>query len=152
MSVPGFLRQRGFLLLALLWLPAGIVGTAAFRGLGSAEFGSWKIAVLMASQSLIVVAPCGLPLALACRRLWMFGYRRAAWTAGTALGAARKYRRAAWTAGTALGAATVATSLFAGLFGPLGIAACAVVLSFPVWVTVIWLGRKRRPRGPGTMA
>ena len=135
MSVPGFLRQRGFLLLALLWLPAGIVGTAAFRGLGSAEFGSWKIAVLMASQSLIVVAPCGLPLALACRRLWRLGYRRAAWTTGTALGAA-----------------TVATSLVAGLFGPLGIAACAVVLSFPVWVTVIWLGRKRRPRGPGTMA
>ena len=135
MTVPGFLRQRRFLLLALLWLPAGIVGTAAFRGLGSAEFGSWKIAVLMASQSLIVVAPCGLPLALACRRLWMLGYRRAAWTAGAALGAA-----------------TVATSLVAGLFGPLGIVASALALSLPVWVTGIWLGRKRRPRGPGTMA
>ena len=128
MSVPGFLRQRGFLLLALLWLPAGIVGTAAFRDLGSAEFGSWKIAVLMASQSLIVVAPCGLPLALACRRLWMLGYRRAAWTTGTALGAA-----------------TVATSLVAGLFGPLGIVACALVLSLPIWVTAIWLGRRRQP-------
>lgn len=131
MAAPGFSRQRGFFLLALLWLPAGIVGTAAFRGLGSAEFGSWKMAVLMASQSLIVIAPCGLPLALACRRLWRLGYRRAAWTAGTALGAA-----------------TATTSLIAGLFGPLGIVACAVVLSLPAWVTVIWLGRKRRPRGP----
>ena len=28
MVAPGFSRQRGFLLLALLWLPAGIVGTA----------------------------------------------------------------------------------------------------------------------------
>ena len=55
------------------------------------------------------------------------------------------YRRAAWTTGTALGAATVATSLIAGLFGPLGIVACALVLSLPIWVTAIWLSRRRQP-------
>ena len=42
-------------------------------------------------------------------------------------------------------AATVATSLIAGLFGPLGIVACALVLSLPVWVTAIWLSRRRQP-------
>ena len=46
----------------------------------------WLPMVLMAAPSLIVVAPCGLPLALACRRLWWLGFRRAAWSVGAALG------------------------------------------------------------------
>ena len=36
----------------------------------------------MAVPSLVFVAPCGLPLALGCRRLWRLGFRRAAWWAG----------------------------------------------------------------------
>ena len=62
------------------------------------------------------VAPCGLPLALGCRRVWRLGYRRGAW----------------W-AGTGLGAVTVAASLLAGLLGPLAIAVYAAVISLPVW-------------------
>ena len=74
--------------------------------------------------SLAVVAPCGLALALGCRRLWRLGYRRGAW----------------W-AGIALGAMTVAASVFAGLLGPVAIAICAVVLSLPIWAAWYWLSR-----------
>ena len=77
-----------------------------------------------------MAAPCGLPLALACRRLGRLGYRRAAWIAGTVLGAA-----------------TVAASLPAGLFGPPGIAVVALLLSLPVWVAALWLGRRARAGG-----
>ena len=59
--------------------------------------------------------PCGLPLALGCRRLWRL-----------------RYRCAAWVAGTGVGAVTVGASLVAGLLGPVAIAAYAVVLSLPV--------------------
>ena len=47
----------------------------------------WVTVALMSAQSLIYVAPCGLPLAMACRRLSRLGYRRAAWVAGIGLGA-----------------------------------------------------------------
>ena len=40
-----------------------------------------------AAGSLVLVAPCGLPLALGCRRLWRMRRRRAAWVAGICLGA-----------------------------------------------------------------
>ena len=85
----------------------------------------WLTMLLMSAQSLALVAPCGLPLALGCRRLWRRGYRRAAWTAGVGLGAA-----------------TVAASLVAGLLGPLAIAVYAVLLSLPVWIAGWWLGRR----------
>lgn len=58
-------------------------------------------AVATAAGSLLPVAPCGLPLALGCRRLWRL-----------------RYRRAAWTAGIGLGVVSVAASLVAGLLGP----------------------------------
>ena len=76
----------------------------------------WQWMALMWAGSLVPVAPCGLPLALGCRRLWRLGYRRAAWTAGTGLGAV-----------------TVAASLVAGLLGQIAIAVYAAVLSLPVW-------------------
>ena len=51
---------------ALLWLPAGVAATAALRfGPSSAAAEDWPTAALTASVSLIVAAPCGLPLALA---------------------------------------------------------------------------------------
>ena len=79
---------------------------------------------LMWAGSLVPVAPCGLPLALGCRR-WRLGHRRAAWTAGIGLGAV-----------------TVAASLVAGLLGPVAIAVYAAVLSLPVWAAWWWLKRR----------
>ena len=78
----------------------------------------------MIVSSLVVVAPAGLPLALACRRLWRLGHPRAAWAAFVVLGPA-----------------TVAASLLAGLLGPLAIAVYASVLSGPVWIAVAVLSR-----------
>ena len=78
--------------------------------------------VPMMVVSLVPVAPCGLPLALGCRRLWRLGYRRTAWTVGVGLGAA-----------------TVMASLVAGLLGPVAIAVYAAVLSVPVWIARYWL-------------
>ena len=112
----------GFWLLALLWLPAAVAATAAVRFAGGplagADFGP-------ALLSLAPVAFCGLPLALACRRLRRLGYRRAAWATGAGLGAA-----------------TAAAALVAGLLGPLAIAVAAVLLSLPAWIAALLLGRR----------
>ena len=94
------------------------------EGLG-VDFGIGPATALTAAGSLVLAAPCGLPLALGCRQLWRLGYRRGAW----------------W-AGTGLGAVTVAASLMAGLLGPVAVAAYAVVLSLPVWLTGGWLARR----------
>ena len=128
METRGFIRRRGFWLVALLWLPAGVMATAAVRfgpGTGSVPPGMWVMAMLMSGGGLVFVAPCGLPLALGCRRLWHLGYRRGAW----------------W-AGIGLGAVTVAASLLAGLLGPLAIAIYAAVISLPVWIAWWWLARR----------
>ena len=118
-----------FWTLALLWLPAEVVATAVVRfgadGGPAAEPGMWLAAVPMMEGSLVPVAPCGLPLALGCRRLWRLGYRRGAWMVGIALGAV-----------------TAAASLVAGLVGPVAIAVYAVVLSVPVWIAWYWLVRR----------
>ena len=84
--------------------------------------GPWLAAMAMEGLSLAPLVPCGLPLALGCRRLWRLGYRRGAWIAGIALGAT-----------------TVMVALPAGLLGPLAIAACAVALGVPVWLAWWWL-------------
>ena len=111
--------RRAFVALALLWLPAVIAATAVFRGMGvPVEPQAWL--------SLVFVAPCGLPLALGCRRLWQLGYRRAAW----------------W-AGIGLGAVTALASLVAGLLGPLAIAVYAAIISLPVWIAWSLLRRSR---------
>ena len=113
---------------ALLWLPIGLVASAAIRfGLTGVGSGEWVTAIAMAGSSLIVAAVCGLPLALACRRLGRLGHTRPAWIGGAALGAA-----------------TVAASLPAGLFGPPVVAVVAMLLSLPVWIAVFWLGRRAR--------
>ena len=126
MEERGWIARHGFWPLALLWLPAGVVAQAAVR-FGPATDGApdpamWAATVLMAVSSLVVAAPCGLPLALGCRRLWRLDYRRGAW----------------W-AGVALGALTVAASVFAGLLGPVAIAVCAAIFSLPAWAGWWWL-------------
>ena len=118
---------------ALLWLPAGVVAQAALRvacpGLraGGPSVGAFANAgeAMAALGSLAVGVPCGLPLALGCRRLWRLGYRRAAWAAGIGLGALT----------------TVAT-VVAGLLSPVAIAVSAAVLSLPVWIAWLWLARR----------
>ena len=87
--------------------------------------GAWLQALLAGAGSLAFVAPCGLPLALGCRRLWRL-----------------RYKRLACAAGIGLGVATIAASVVAGLPGPVAIAVCAVVLSLPVWGSWWWLAHK----------
>ena len=116
------IERRGFWAPALLWLPAGLVATAVLR-FGN-EPATWAMLPLSA-VALLPVAPCGLPLALGCRRLWRLGYRSTAWTAAIVLGVV-----------------TVAASLVAGLLGPIAIAVYAVILSLPVWVAGWWLNRR----------
>ena len=64
------IERRGFWLLALLWLPAGVITTAALRFAPETGPEMWAPMLLMSAGSLMPVAPCGLPLALGCRRLW----------------------------------------------------------------------------------
>ena len=116
--------RPGFWFLALLWLPLAVAASAAARFAGAPPAGAELGPALL---SLAPVAVCGLPLALACRRLWRLGYRRAAWTAGGGLGAA-----------------TAAAALFAGLLGPAAIAVAAALLSLPVWAAVFLLLRRNR--------
>ncbi|MDE3260780.1 MAG: hypothetical protein OYL41_02235 [Acidobacteriota bacterium] len=120
-----WIARHGFWPLALLWLPAGVVAQAAAR------FGSLAVAFADAGEAmaalwaLAVTVPCGLPLALGCRRLRRLGYRRGARAAGAGLGAL-----------------TIMATVFAGLLGPAAIAVCAVLLSLPVWIVWLWLARR----------
>ena len=124
MDAREWMMRLGFWLLALLWLPAGVVAQAAARfGSSHAAFAA-PGELLAALGSLVPVAACGLPLAVGCRRLWRLGYRRAAWMAGFGLGVV-----------------TIPAAVFAGLLGPLAIAAGAVLLSLPVWIAWWWLAR-----------
>ena len=118
------MARQGFWPLALLWLPAGIVAQAALRFGPSAGAFADAGEAMAALVSLAVVVPCGLPLALGCRRLWRLGYRRGAWLAGIVLGVV-----------------TVWAAVVAGLLGPAAIAVGAAVLSLPMWIVWLWLTR-----------
>lgn len=117
--MPTITRRLAFGLLSLLWLPAGIAATALVRGM------PWPVEPY-AWLSLVVTAPCGLPLALACRRLRRTGYP------GTA-----------WAAFAVLAPVTAVSSLFAGLLGPVAIAIYAMVISLPAWILSTFLRRTR---------
>ena len=109
----------GFWPLALLWLPAGVVAQAMLR------FGPSAVAFADSGEalgSLSIAVPCGVPLALGCRRLRRLGYRRGAWAAGIGLGLP-----------------TVWITVIAGLLGPVAIAVSAAVLSLPAWAAWRWL-------------
>ncbi len=129
MEMKAWKERYGFWALALCWLPAAVLLQAAVRFLpqagGAPEAGMLMMAAVMSVSSLIVLAPCGLPLALGCRRLWRLGRRLTAW----------------WL-GVSLGALTVAASVFAGLLGPVAIAAFALLASAPVWAASWWLARR----------
>ena len=129
MEAHGLFNGRGFWALALLWLPAGVVAQALVRFLPEtgpqADAGLSATMLPMLAASLVVVAPCGLPLALGCRRVWRLGYRRGA--------------RWAWIG---LGAVTVAAAVLAGLLGPVAIAVYAIALSLPVWGAWWWLANR----------
>ena len=119
MTAHAFLTRYGFLLLALLWLPTGVAVMGLFRVFDGPQsvYEPWPMVLLGIAQSLVFLALCGLPLALACRRVWRRGYPRSAWILGALMGTA-----------------TVSASLLAGLLGPLAIAAYSAVLSVPVWI------------------
>ncbi|MCY4030125.1 MAG: hypothetical protein OXH75_27925 [Acidobacteria bacterium] len=110
---------------ALLWLPAGVAAQAMLR-FGPPTVGFADAGEAMAAFGLLAVTvPCGLPLALGCRRHRRLGYRRGAWLAGIVLGAT-----------------TVCATVIAGLLGPAAIAVGAAVLSLPVWIAWLWLARR----------
>ena len=120
-----WIARHGFWLLALLWLPAGVAAQAALRFGPSAGAFADSGEAMAALGSLAVTVPCGLPLALGCRRLRRLGYRRAAWAAGIALGVL-----------------TVWATVVAGLLGPVAVAIGAALLSLPVWIAWLWLARR----------
>ena len=123
MDKRGLIGRCGFRAPAFLWLPAGLVAFAVLRF--RPDPAAWESMLLLWARSPVAVAPCGLPLALGCRRLWRLGYRSTAWTAGVVLGVV-----------------TVAASLVAGLLGPIAIAAWALVISLPAWIAGWWLARR----------
>ena len=122
-----------FWALALAWLPLGILLQTALRNLpGLFLVGvplSFPPGMLGALFSLVPVAPCGLPLALAWRQIYRFGRTRAAWTAFAILAPL-----------------TAFASLYAGLLGPLAIAAYAAVFSLPAWILYAALRGKIPPQ------
>lgn len=132
MTDPQSGQGPGFWIPALVWLPAGLVVVTLFRmttvfGGMSAQMGQQMVFAIPAMLvGLAVTAPCGLPLALACRRIWRTGARGAAWTAFAILGSL-----------------TAVATLFAGLLGPIAIAIYAAVLSVPAWILYAIL--RRRP-------
>ena len=127
-----------FYLLALLWLPVGVVASALFRFGVAGSLREWllpltaglplaeRIAIAASMWlPLLTVAPAGLPLALACRRLHRKGYRVIAWAAMAVLSVV-----------------TVAATLVAGLLGPAAIVIYALALSLPVWLAALLLPRR----------
>ena len=122
MDAGRWIVRHGFWPLALLWLPAGTVAQAALRFGPSAGRFADSGEALAALGSLAIAVPCGLPLALGCRRLRRLGYRRGAWVAGVVLGVF-----------------TVQATVVAGLLGPVAIAVGAAVLSLPAWAAWRWL-------------
>lgn len=55
MGDQGLIKRRGFWLLALLWLPAGVIATAALRFAPEAGPGMWLSMILMSTGSLVPV-------------------------------------------------------------------------------------------------
>ena len=121
-----------FWLLALAWLPLGILLSALLRhlpGLATGNSLSMSFGMLAGLVSLAILAPFGLPLALAWRQMQRTGHARAAWTAFGILAPL-----------------TAFASLFAGLLGPFAIGAYAIVLSLPAWIVYFVIRARNAPQ------
>ena len=119
-----------FWVFSLLWLPAGIVVVSLSRGVAPPITPETLFMLPVALMSLAVTAPCGLPLALAFRKIWRTGSMRAAWTSFAILAPLTSF-----------------AALLAGLLGPIAIAIYAIALSAPAWI-VYAVVRGRRPSQP----
>ena len=117
------MKRLLFTLFALLWLPLGIMAASVYR------LGFPLPLTPDALPGLVVVAPFGLPLALAWRAQRKAGHPVSAWLTFIVLAPA-----------------AVVTSLFAGLLGPLAIAVCAVASSLPAWVVYAVFRHQERKR------
>ena len=112
----GSIGWRGF------WLLAGVVAMAVMRfGAEDGRAGEPVLLPMMAA-SLVLAAPCGLPLAFVCQRVWRPGYRPGRVACGHG---AR--RRDGW--GVAGGRAARLDAI--AIYG--------VVLGLPVWMAWWWL-------------
>lgn len=123
-----------FYVLALTWLPLGILLSSLIRHLPGAATDNplmFLFGLIGSLLSLAVLAPCGLPLAYAWREIYKIGYPRVAWTAFALLAPL----------------AAVAT-LFAGLVGPIAIVLYAAVLSLPAWIAYAVLRWRCRAQQP----
>ena len=122
-------RTAVFWIWALAWLPLGIVVVTLVRGnvvfIAPGSLPMMLMSLPAAVLSLIPVAPCGLPLALAWRQIRRLGHTEAAWATVSVLAPL-----------------TAIASLFAGLLGPIAIAVYAAVLSVPAWVVYAILRRR----------
>ena len=121
-KIRGLLGRIGFWLAALLWLPVGIALTGGVQSV--AGFGTAM--TLEGAGWLVLLALCGLPLAVGCRRLRQLGYRRVAWIAGAAIGAV-----------------TVSAALAGGPLGPVWVAFHTLILGAAVWLIWPLLPRRR---------
>lgn len=117
-----------FWLLSLVWLPAGIIVVSLSRGVAPPITPETLFMLPVALLSLAVTAPCGLPLALAFRKIWRTGSTRAAWTSFAILAPVTSF-----------------AALFAGLLGPVAIAIYAAVLSAPAWIVYAVVRRRTAP-------
>ena len=113
--------DKAFWLLAWLWLPLGVVIVSILRftliELPAEGINFSVLLSLAALLPLAVTAPFGLPLALACRKLYRKGYVVLTYVLFIVLGLA-----------------TAFCSIFAGLLGPIAIAIAAGILSLPAWL------------------
>ena len=126
---PTIERRSVFILLSLAWLPVGIMVASAVLDM------QWPplLPPLYVWLWLVILAPFGLPLPLACRWTRRLGYPRTAWAAFAVL------------------APLTAAALHADLlYGPIAVVVCAALISAPVWILYLFLRRSRRgkPKRP----
>jgi len=174
-------RRTGFWLLALLWLPALVIGAilieispllgtspsaegpqVSLLPLAVAPMGEvqlWVRFLPMFAIALFVFSPAGLAVALPCRELRRLGYRRAAWTVGTA--AALTTAALLWVAMELFLLATapaftgtigriVETLYYTAQMLPADIPVYLAVLNLPLLAVVLLSGQRHRTRGGGT--
>lgn len=114
-----------FWVLSVAWLPAGIVAVSLGRGVTPPITPETLFMLPTALMSLAITAPCGLPLALAFRKIWRTGSTRTAWISFAILAPLTSF-----------------AALFAGLLGPIAIAIYAAVLSVPAWIVSAIMRRR----------